>query len=58
MRGRTVRFIPSSVGDNPHLNAEYVDDLKALPEKLRKAFLDGDWTRSRGRRSASATSGT
>ena len=44
VRGRTVRFIPSSVGDNPHLNPEYVDDLKGLPEKLRKAFLDGDWT--------------
>lgn len=43
VRGRTVRFIPSKLSDNPHVNQEYADDLKALPEKLRKAFLDGDW---------------
>lgn len=42
-RGRTVRFIPSKLSDNPHVNAEYAADLKALPEKLRAAFLDGDW---------------
>ncbi|MBD0743586.1 terminase large subunit domain-containing protein [Streptomyces sp. CBMA152] len=42
-RGRTVRFIPSKLADNPHVNREYADDLKALPEKLRRAFLDGDW---------------
>lgn len=42
-RGRTVRFIPSKLSDNPHVNPEYAADLKALPEKLRAAFLDGDW---------------
>jgi hypothetical protein len=42
-RGRTVRFIPSKLSDNPHVNPEYAADLKALPEKMRKAFLDGDW---------------
>ncbi|SHL75471.1 Terminase-like family protein [Streptomyces yunnanensis] len=42
-RGRTVRFIPSKLSDNPHVNREYADDLKALPEKLRRAFLEGDW---------------
>jgi len=42
-RGRTVRFIPSKLSDNPHVNPEYADDLRGLPEKLRKAFLDGDW---------------
>ena len=42
-RGRTVRFIPSKLADNPHVNAEYADDLRNLPEQLRKAFLDGDW---------------
>ncbi len=42
-RGRTVRFIPSRLSDNPHVNPEYAADLKALPEKLRAAFLDGDW---------------
>ena len=42
-RGRTVRFIPSKLSDNPHVNPEYARDLQALPEKLRAAFLDGDW---------------
>ncbi|MEZ0066691.1 hypothetical protein ABIA32_002703 [Streptacidiphilus sp. MAP12-20] len=42
-RGRTVRFIPSKLADNPHVNPEYADDLRNLPEQLRKAFLDGDW---------------
>ena len=42
VRGRTVRFIPSKLADNPHVNPEYADDLKALDPKLRKAFLDGD----------------
>jgi hypothetical protein len=43
VRGRSVRFIPSKLSDNPHVNAEYADDLKALPEKMRAAFLNGDW---------------
>ena len=42
-RGRTVRFIPSKLSDNPHVNAEYAADLLALPPKLRAAFLDGNW---------------
>jgi hypothetical protein len=42
-RGRTVRFIPSKLSDNPHVNAEYAADLQALPEQLRRAFLGGDW---------------
>jgi hypothetical protein len=42
-RGRTVRFIPSKLADNPHVNPEYAEDLKALPEQMRKAFLEGSW---------------
>lgn len=42
-RGRTVRFIPSKLSDNPHLNPEYATDLKGLPEHLRRAFMTGDW---------------
>lgn len=42
-RGRTVRFIPARLSDNPHLNPEYARDLDALPEKLRAAFRDGNW---------------
>lgn len=39
-------FIPARVQDNPVLiesNPEYVQILKALPEPLRRAHLDGDW---------------
>ncbi|MFD7016126.1 hypothetical protein [Streptomyces sp. NPDC059928] len=43
VRGRTVRFIPSKLSDNPHVNPEYAMDLQALDGKLRAAFLDGDW---------------
>lgn len=42
-RGRTVRFIPSKLAENPHVNPEYATDLKALPEHLRRAYLEGDW---------------
>jgi hypothetical protein len=41
--GRQRRFIPSKAADNPHLNAEYHDDLARLPEAMRAAFRDGDW---------------
>jgi hypothetical protein len=43
IRGRQVRFIPSKLSDNPHVNAEYAHDLDALPEQLRAAFRDGSW---------------
>lgn len=42
-RKRSVRFIPSRLSDNPHLNDEYRSDLMGLPEQLRKAYLDGNW---------------
>lgn len=37
-------FIPSHVGDNPHLAADYVDNLRmsGSPELVR-AWLEGDW---------------
>ncbi|MFD1145960.1 terminase large subunit domain-containing protein [Saccharothrix hoggarensis] len=43
VRGREVRFIPSKLSDNPHVNPEYQHDLDALPEQLRSAFRDGNW---------------
>ena len=39
-------FIPAQVYDNKALmkaQPEYVDQLKALPPKLRKAWLEGSW---------------
>lgn len=35
-----VRALPS---DNPHLTKEYLRQLKALPDRMRKAFLYGSW---------------
>ncbi len=29
--------------DNPKLSQGYLDQLKSLPEKLRKAYLEGNW---------------
>lgn len=39
-------FIPARVSDNTVLmenDPEYVNHLEALPDHLRKAYLDGDW---------------
>lgn len=36
-------FVQSLPTDNPHLALSYVEELKRLPEKLRKAYLDGNW---------------
>lgn len=43
---RTRCFIPATVYDNPKLlqaNPQYLTTLLQLPEKLRKALLDGNW---------------
>lgn len=40
------RFIPASVYDNPFLmeaSPEYVEELKNLPQELKRAYLEGDW---------------
>jgi hypothetical protein len=42
-RGRTVRFVPSRLSDNPHMNAEHAADLQALSGQMREAFLEGNW---------------
>lgn len=42
----TRMFIPSFVTDNKYLmesDPEYLDRLEALPEKERRALLEGDW---------------
>ena len=36
-------FIPAKVGDNPSLDASYIDMLESLPEALRDAWLHGVW---------------
>ena len=40
---RSIRYIPATVRDNPHIGNEYKIELMMKPEKLRKALLDGNW---------------
>ncbi len=42
--GRRRIFIQSRIGDTPQLGADYLKNLAGLPEKLRRAYLEGDWT--------------
>jgi phage terminase large subunit len=45
-KAEDYHFIPAKVYDNKVLmesNPEYIEILKALPDELRKAHLDGDW---------------
>jgi hypothetical protein len=41
--GKSIRFIPSRVQDNPHLDAGYIATLEGLEANMRAAFLDGSW---------------
>lgn len=42
--GRRRMFIQSRLADTPQLGEEYRRNLAGMPEKLRKAYLDGDWS--------------
>jgi hypothetical protein len=49
--GHTRIYIPAKVTDNPHIyenDPSYVSYLDSLPERLRKAWRDGDWELSEG----------
>ncbi|KKL54705.1 hypothetical protein LCGC14_2262730 [marine sediment metagenome] len=37
-------FIPARVGENPYLPQSYLDTLNSLPDAMRRAMLEGDWT--------------
>lgn len=44
-QGRTVRFIPAKVADNPHVDPEYARRLDAIADPHRRAAMrDGDWS--------------
>ena len=38
-----IHFVQCLPTDNPHLAKGYIEELKKLPEKLRKAYLEGNW---------------
>lgn len=38
-----VFFVPALAKDNPYNAPEYLAELERLPEKLRKAYYDGNW---------------
>lgn len=38
-----IAFVKSLPTDNPHNAKSYLEDLQRLPEKLRKAYWDGNW---------------
>lgn len=46
--GRRRIFIQARVSDTPQLGDEYRRNLAGLDEKLRKAFLEGDWDAVKG----------
>lgn len=46
--GRRRIFIQAYVTDTPQLGEEYRRSLEGLPEELRKAFLEGNWSTFEG----------
>jgi hypothetical protein len=36
-------FLPAKAVDNPHLDDSYYTTLNSLPDKMRKAYRDGNW---------------
>jgi hypothetical protein len=46
--GNSVRFVKAGLKDNPWIDAQYAARLQALPEKLQRAFLHGDWSSFEG----------
>lgn len=40
---KDVAFVQSLPADNPNLAKSYIDELQRLPEKLRRAYLEGNW---------------
>ena len=44
--GVSRTFIPAGLKDNPYLGDDYRKTLNSLPNPLRSALLDGDWSAS------------
>lgn len=37
-------YVPARVLDNPHITADYYQDLLSLPDAKRRALAEGDWS--------------
>lgn len=44
IRAKSRTYIPAKLSDNPYLTAEYDATLAAMPDELRRAYRDGDFT--------------
>lgn len=42
--GHLFKFVRARFDDNPYTTQDYRNTLDSLPEKMRRAFRDGDWT--------------
>jgi hypothetical protein len=42
-RASEFAFVQALPSDNDHLDDSYWDDLNSLPDRLRKAWVEGDW---------------
>lgn len=48
-RARQVAFVPARVGDNPFIDEDYVSNLAAISDPVKRAqYLDGDWSMFEG----------
>lgn len=40
---RTAAFVPAKVSDNPHIDPDYVRNLRSMDEVSQRQYLHGDW---------------
>ncbi len=45
---REFHYLPARLEDNPYLGSDYEAGLRGLPDKKRKALLEGDWSVPQG----------
>jgi hypothetical protein len=42
-RAAEFKYVPALPTDNPHNSAQYIKELASMEDKLRRAWLEGDW---------------
>lgn len=43
MQSLAISFVQAKIEDNPYLPTSYIAAMDTLPEKLKKAYREGDW---------------